>query len=223
MLTGVILGDAHLRRTGNKAYLTIEQSIKKAEYVNYLNDLFQKGGFNLEDIRTYTRNDARYSKINQSLYFKTESTEELRSLADVFLDSEGKKKIPSNISEYLSLRSLAFWIMDDGQQVKRGGVVLCTDSFKSEEVNTLREALKSNFNLITSIHTKKSNSSESSNIYERIYINKSSLDEIKPTLKEHMHNSMWYKINETLTVPDKEHNNSDVSDITDIGSDIGDF
>jgi hypothetical protein len=38
-----------------------------------------------------------------------------------------------------------------------------------------------------------------------------------------MHNSMWYKINETLTVPDKEHNNSDVSDITDTGSDIGDF
>lgn len=208
-----------------KAYLTIEQSIKKAEYVNYLNELLQKGGLNLDDIKTYTRNDARYSKINKSLYFKTESTEELRSLADVFLDSEGKKKVPSNISEYLSLRSLAFWIMDDGQQVKRGGVVLCTDSFKSEEISTLREALKSNFNLITSIHKKKGSSSdsESPTIYERIYINKSSLDEIKPILKEHMHNSMLYKINETLTVPEKELNNSDASDITDIGSDIGDF
>ena len=31
--------------------------------------------------------------------------------------------------------SLAFWIMDDGQQVKRGGVTLCTDSFDLEEVN----------------------------------------------------------------------------------------
>jgi hypothetical protein len=221
MLTGVILGDAHLRRAGDKAYITIEQSIKKAEYVNYLNNLFKEGGFNVEDLRTYTRNDARYNKINKSLYFKTESTEELKSLADLFLDNEGKKKIPSNISEYLSLRSLAFWIMDDGQQVKRGGVVLCTDSFKSEEINTLRDALKSNFNLITSIHKKKSNSSESSNIYERIYIKKSSLDEIKPSLKEHMHNSMWYKINETLSVPEKEHNDS--SYITDFGSDIGDF
>jgi hypothetical protein len=33
-------------------------------------------------------------------------------------------------------------------------------------------------------------------IYERIYINKYSLEEIKPDLKEHMHYSMLYKINE---------------------------
>jgi hypothetical protein len=108
MLTGVILGDAHLRRTGNKAYITIEQSIKKAEYVNYLNNSFKEGGLNLEELKTYTRNDSRYNKINQSLYFKSEPTEELKSLANIFLDNEGKKKIPSNISEYLSLRSLAF-------------------------------------------------------------------------------------------------------------------
>jgi hypothetical protein len=82
--------------------------------------------------------------------------------------------------------------MDDGQKVKkkRGGVVLCTDSFKSEEVITLRKALELNFNLITSVHKKKSNSSDSSKIYERIYINKSSLDNIKSSLKENMHNSM---------------------------------
>ena len=45
--------------------------------------------------------------------------------------------------------------MDDGQQVKRGGVTLCTDSFDLEEVNILKEALKLNFNLDTNIHHKK--------------------------------------------------------------------
>ena len=45
--------------------------------------------------------------------------------------------------------------MDDGQQVKRGGVTLCTDSFNSEEVGFLRESLKSNFNLITTIHLRR--------------------------------------------------------------------
>ena len=85
--------------------------------------------------------------------------------------------------------------MDDGQQVKRGGVTLCTDSFNSEEVGFLRESLKSNFNLITTIHNK--NSSSGSN-YERIYINKDSLDSIKPNLIPHMHETMYYKIN-TLT------------------------
>jgi hypothetical protein len=45
--------------------------------------------------------------------------------------------------------------MVDGQQVKRGGVTLCTDSFKSDEILILREALKTNFNLETSIHKKQ--------------------------------------------------------------------
>jgi hypothetical protein len=53
----------------------------------------------------------------------------------MFLDSEGKKVIPTNIADHLTPRSLAFWIMDDGQQVKRGGVTLCTDSYSEEEVD----------------------------------------------------------------------------------------
>ena len=78
--------------------------------------------------------------------------------------------------------------MDDGQQVKRGGVTLCTDSYKSEEISILRQALEINFNLITSVHKKVNKSNDS--IYERIYISKTSLDEIKPLLKEHMHDSI---------------------------------
>jgi hypothetical protein len=34
--------------------------------------------------------------------------------------------------------------MDDGQQVKKGGLTLCTDSYNSNEINILREALKKN-------------------------------------------------------------------------------
>jgi hypothetical protein len=79
-------------------------------------------------------------------------------------------------------------------QVKRGGVTLCTDSFSSDEVKLLREALKQNFNIDSTIHSKKG---ANNSIYERIYINKSSLDKIKPLLKEHVHYSMLYKINET--------------------------
>jgi hypothetical protein len=66
-----------------------------------------------------------------------------------------KKFIPTNIAELLTPRSLAFWIKDDGQQVKIGGVTLCTDSFKTDEIKILRDALKANFNLDTIIHNKK--------------------------------------------------------------------
>lgn len=196
MLIGVLLGDAHIGRTGiDKAYITFEQSKKKIEYITYLHKLTRESGFDLEELKTYTRKDVRYSnRINESLYFRTNSLEELKPFADLFLNIEGKKIIPTNIDDYLTPRSLAFWIMDDGQQVKRGGVTLCTDSFKSSEVSLLREALLDKFNISSSIHNKKG---KNDSIYERIYINKESLDEFKPLLKEHMHNSMLYKINET--------------------------
>lgn len=133
MLIGVLLGDAHIGRTGlDKAYITFEQSKKKLEYISYLHKLTRESGFDIEELKTYTRTDVRYSdKINQSLYFRTNSLEDLKPFADLFLNNEGKKIIPTNIADHLTPRSLAFWIMDDGQQVKRGGVTLCTDSFNS--------------------------------------------------------------------------------------------
>jgi len=225
MLIGAILGDAHIGRTGvDKAFISFEQSKKKIEYLNYLYNLSKEEDITLSEPKTYSRNDQRYETTNESLYFRTKSLEQLKPLADMFLDNDGKKKIPSNIGDLLTPppshwhryeergRSLAFWIMDDGQQVKRGGVTLCTDSYNSEEVNILREALKTQFNLTTSIHEKKGKNSA---LYERIYINKSSLDELKPLLKEHMHDSMLYKINEVpVSTTDTEDNN-------DLGSDFG--
>jgi LAGLIDADG DNA endonuclease family len=99
--------------------------------------------------------------------------------------------------------------MDDGQQVKKGGVTLCTDSYNSEEVNFLREAIKANFNVETTIHKKKSRIIDT--VYERIYINKNSLEDIKPSLMEHLHSSMLYKINEEVQIK---------QDYSDIESDI---
>lgn len=195
MLIGNILGDASIKRVGlNKAYISFEQSGKKSEYLNHLFNLAKEQGLPLmsETIKEYNRSDSRYNTKNTSLYFRTKSLEELKPLADLFLDGDGRKRILPSISDHLTERSLAFWIMDDGQQVKRGGVTLCTDSFNSEEVNFLRESLKSNFNLITSIHKKKSSNGT---YYERIYINKDSLNSIKPNLIPHLHESMLYKVN----------------------------
>ena len=194
-LVGNLLGDASIKRTvTGKAYITFEQSLKKSEYLNYLHDLVKSNGIplNKEYPTVYSREDDRFGDTNKSLYFRTEALEELKPLADMFLDESGKKIVPKNISEVLTERGLAHWIMDDGQRVKRGGVTLCTDSFNSEEVSTLRNALKTNFNLVTTIHNKQSSTGS---MYERIYVNKDSLELIKPTLSSHLHDSMLYKIN----------------------------
>jgi len=141
-------------------------------------------------------------------------------MADLFLNTEGTKIIPNNIADHLTPRSLAFWIMYDGQQVKTGGLTLCTDSYNSNEINILREALKNNFNLEgrrPSIHNKKGNDDT---IYERIYIKKDSFENIKPSLIQHMHDSMLYKINENVIKQDSsdiENDGTDIMDILDIG------
>lgn len=200
MLIGVILGDAHIGRTGlDKAFISFEQSKNKLNYISHLHSLVKEGGLPLLDdsIKEYSREDLRYNSKTNSLYFRTKSLEVLRPLADQFLDQSGKKFIPTNIAELLTPRSLAFWIMDDGQQVKRGGVTLCTDSFKTDEIKILRDALKANFNLDTSIHNKKV---KDDTFYERIYIKKEGLEELKPNLKLHMHESMLYKINENALI-----------------------
>nr|YP_009517253.1 LAGLIDADG homing endonuclease [Tephrocybe rancida]YP_009517282.1 LAGLIDADG homing endonuclease [Tephrocybe rancida]AYE93181.1 LAGLIDADG homing endonuclease [Tephrocybe rancida]AYE93182.1 LAGLIDADG homing endonuclease [Tephrocybe rancida] len=202
MLIGTLLGDAHIRRTGlNKAFISFEQSSKKIDYINFLHKLIKEEGrlpLMEENLKEYLRGDSRYQSMNKSLYFRTQSLEELKPMADLFLNEEGKKVVPTNIADHLTPRSLAFWIMDDGQRVNRGGVTLCTDSYNKEEVNILREALRKNFNLETTIHNKKGPNDA---LYERIYIKKDDFEEFKPSLISHMHESMLYKINVPFGAP----------------------
>ena len=99
--------------------------------------------------------------------------------------------------------------MVDGQQVKRGGLTLCTDNYNSEEVNILRDALKKNFNLETAIHNKKGKIDV---FYQRIYIKKEAFEVFKPSLKSQKHESMLYKINEENLIK-QEDIESDSSEI----------
>lgn len=224
-LVGTLLGDAHIRKTGilgNQAYITFEQSLKKNQYIQFLLAKVKEEGIPIknENLTEYVRNDKRYDVVNKSLYFRTESSESLSPIANLFLNDEGKKIVPHNIKDYLTTESLAFWIMDDGQRVKNGGVTLCTDSYSKEEVSILREALKNNFNLESTIHNKKSKNGD---FYERIYIKKDGLEEIKSSLIPYMDESMLYKLNVTAidnSDIEKDSDNEDRKVIKQDSSDI---
>lgn len=43
-----------------------------------------------------------------------------------------------SLFEIVTPGALAYWICDDGLQVKKGGVTLCTDNFSKEEVLLLK-------------------------------------------------------------------------------------
>lgn len=48
MLIGTLLGDSHIRRVGSdKAYISFEQSAKKAEYLNHLFNQVKEGSIPL--------------------------------------------------------------------------------------------------------------------------------------------------------------------------------
>lgn len=87
-LIGTLLGDAHIGRTGlNKAFISFEQSSKKIEYLNYLFNITKEGEIPLmgDAIKEYVREDSRYKTMNKSLYFRTQSLESLKPMADLFL------------------------------------------------------------------------------------------------------------------------------------------
>lgn len=192
MLVGCILGDAHVAKVeNNKGFITFEQSIKHKDYIIYIYDKLKKSGMDLYDIKYYTRKDSRYGSINSSIYFKTHSLESLYPYVNMFLSNENKKILPLNIKEDLNPITLAHWICDDGQLVKKGGITLCTDNYTLDEVELLIRALVNRYNLKCTIHNKKGKNEK---IYHRIYIHKKSLDSIKSIIIPHMHKSFYYKL-----------------------------
>ena len=67
ILIGAILGDAHIRQTGlNKAFISFEQSSKKADYLNFLHELVKKEaaiGLLLGDASLQSQNEGKTYRI----------------------------------------------------------------------------------------------------------------------------------------------------------------
>jgi hypothetical protein len=66
----------------------------------------------------------------------------------------GKKVVPLNIADLLTVEGLCYWICDDGYW-QGNGVHLCTDSFTMEEINLLVKTLTEKFNLECTLNKKK--------------------------------------------------------------------
>jgi hypothetical protein len=100
---------------------------------------------------------------------------------------DGKKIIPSNINELLTVHSLAYWLCDDGSFCKSTHRVrLCTESFTLAEVNLLIQTLNTKWDL-------KCTKVARGNGY-RIVIPKNSLPILQSLLKDILPSMMLYKI-----------------------------
>jgi hypothetical protein len=74
LLVGLLLGDAHIGRSGDKSFITIEQGIIHKSYVVNLHQLLKSLGISLYDVKYYSKSDKRSGVINESIYFKSHNT-----------------------------------------------------------------------------------------------------------------------------------------------------
>jgi hypothetical protein len=75
--------------------------------------------------------------------------------------------------------------MDDGTW-KKPGVRIATNSFTLEEVELLKLALETKFNIKSSLHKNNKN--------YQLYIKQESIALLKNLILPHMHKSMYYKL-----------------------------
>jgi len=194
VIVGCGLGDASFNMNNGKAAIWFDQGLPNKDYLFYLFEIMKEYA-SLPTVGERVFFDARYNKENFSYNFRTKASTTFYPFAQLYLDKTEKtgkyvKIVPQCIGELLTPGALAFWIQDDGQHVKRGGVTLCTDNYTENEVLILKSVLESKYKLQCSIHNKNPIKG-----YYRIYISAKSLPILQPLVSNYFHSSMLYKLN----------------------------
>lgn len=188
VLVGNILGDGHIN---NYYGFMFAQSTIHKEYILFLFAIYA-GYTTQKELSFRSFVDSRYNKTHSSLSFSLRASQIISILNKIFYDNRIKVIRWESMYTLLTPCVIAFWIMDDGQHVKRGGVTLCTDNYTYAEVFNLILILEMKFGLVCTIHTK--NYSNRSKLYYRIYISGGSIPLLRSLVIEYMHPSMMYKI-----------------------------
>lgn len=181
ILYGLILGDAYIsRKNTENAYIRFEQSIIHKDYLEHLFDKFK---YLCKDGATVKSAERKKLSVKIfSVYFVTRQFTAITELHNLFY-REGRKVVPFNIETLLTEESLAYWAMDDGDN-HRSGYILNTCSFTLNDLNLLKLALKNNWNLDCSIHSRN-----------RLYIKAHSKKDFIDLVKPYFHPTMLYKLN----------------------------
>jgi recombination protein RecA len=185
MVVGTLLGDGFVGEHGRKnkscrlqiGHCEKQKSLvlhKKAILGNLVNSINKK-----EDKR---KNSVMYS-------FVTVVHNDFRFFRHLFYENN-KKVIRQELSNYVTERSLAYWIMDDGTLNNRCNIRLSTDSFSYKEQLILQSMLKSKFNVRSKIAKYNRNQKE----YYYISINKRNSQLLSNLVRQYILKDFMYKI-----------------------------
>lgn len=185
---GLMLGDVHADRAKEPYNTRLCFDYAVLPYITHLHELFSN--FVTASIHSPVRlPDKRTGKVYVSYMFKTLALPALNIFRELYyVPSFGKaiKVIPSNLGEYFTAVSLAYWIMDDGMYAA-GGMRLCTDSFTLLEVQFLCKMLYTKFGIECAPQLRNG-------ICWRIYIPKAEMDKVRSLVKPYLLPCMLYKV-----------------------------
>ena len=182
---GSLLGDAWGEKRLGATRFHVHMSSRNMEYVHYLFSFFAERGYCSPTKPKITKQIGKSGKIYYSLKLRTFSFSSLNYLHNAFYPNGTLKRVPENISEMLSPRALAVWIMDDGG-ISGDGVKLSTEGFVLEDIERLQSALFDVFNLRYNIQHHKHQ--------YILYLSKAQLDFLSQIVKPYMIRCMYYKL-----------------------------
>lgn len=187
VMIGLILSDGSLQRTSSTSgvRLAISFGKKHEDYLYFIYNLF-KAYVNTEptSIKVYNNKTKSYNDV---LKFKTISLPQLIHYYDLFYVN-GKKIVPKNINDLISPIALAHLIMGDGNLKQPDKILrVYTNSFIKEDVELLALSITNKLNIITKVVHDRNNQ-------YIITISKNQLLSVQNLIKDHMHPSMFYKL-----------------------------
>jgi len=121
--------------------------------------------------------------------FSTRCLPVFTELHSMFYDSDGRKILPPLVVliKIITPVALAHVLMCDGAK-KGSGLIICTDSFRVEEVARLMTVLYVRYDIDSTLHYAHSK--------PRIYIRTSSMPTLRSLVRPYMHPSFLYKLGE---------------------------
>lgn len=186
MMIGTLLGDGCIAPHGrkNKSYrLLVSHCEKQKDLVLYKKAVL---GNLVNNIRR--QEDKRQNSVMYS--FHTVTHHEFKRIYDLFYENN-KKIIRDELINYLTPRSLAFWIMDDGSASRNNvSLRLHTEGFTEEENIKLQNMLRAGFNIRSKVCKFTRNDKE----YCYLSINKENTIKLSRLTEQYFVDCMKYKI-----------------------------
>jgi hypothetical protein len=204
LIVGSVLGDSHLekRAGGIGTRVIFEQSNKNVEYLMWLHQFLSERGYcNPEKPKLFKRikqknevffhyrfNSYTFYSFNwiYDMFYLSKPNQEVANISKD-LGFKKVKRIPGNLSEYITPLALAIWFMDDGSKINKT-VRIATNCFTYEEVEFLSTILFNKYNL--NCHPVSGGPGKG----YILYISTSSMTSFSKIVKPYMIPSMYYKL-----------------------------